>query len=95
MSGDAVVGRCTYLPTLRFGIVLTGQYLAVTPVEDQIESDPTLVPTTVSRLMVNPTVLETEEVEALLRDLSNLLRTAEIEAALRDWSRLIQGSGLR
>ena len=50
--------------------------------EMQIEADPALVPSTASRLLVSPTVLEAEEVAALLGGLSNLLRNAEIEAAL-------------
>ena len=44
---------------------------------EMIESDPALVPTSPSRFLVEPSVLDVEEVQALLADLGALLRSTE------------------
>ena len=50
---------------------------AAAELEQAIESDPSLVPVGPSRLQVESTVLDAEEVEALLGGLTALLRSAE------------------
>ena len=43
--------------------------------EEQVEADPSLVPAARSKLLVEPGVLDVEEVQALLGGLSALLRS--------------------
>src|SRR5688572_3352792 len=51
------------------------------PIEAAIENDPTLVPAGPSKLLVEPAVLDEQEVQALLCGLSQALQTAADHAA--------------
>src|SRR5689334_2401158 len=50
-------------------------------IERIVETDPSLVPTQPSAMLVEPSVLDPQEVRALLTDLSALLQSAAAEAA--------------
>ena len=56
-------------------------------IERLVESDPSLVPSGPSALLVEPSVLDPEEVRALLTDLNALLTGAMLPAAPRRESR--------
>jgi len=50
-------------------------------IERLVETDPSLVPTRPTAMLVEPSVLDPQEVHALLADLSTLLQSAASEAA--------------
>src|SRR2546423_840465 len=57
------------------------QPLAADPLEEDFESDPSLVPAGASALLVAPAVLDPQEVEALLSGLHSLLEESSAAAA--------------
>src|SRR3954452_8672082 len=50
-------------------------------IERLVETDPSLVPTRPSAMLVEPSVLDQQEVQTLLADLGTLLQSAAAEAA--------------